>query len=158
MITATKTDIKREFQRIFEFVVKHKGNAITKNATNAHIKKVLRWAWYYEKLFIIFDGTRIVSMAVAWRTDHPENNYRDMSFFNTEIGDYISVYCVVVHPDYRNKGMMLPLLGLVMKRFPGANKIFWAIHARGLSILKITTTEKLTKGLIKWLKVRRYQK
>ena len=150
--TITNNSVKKDFQRIFEFVVKHKGAAITGKATNAQIKRLLRWAWFHKMLIILFHDRRIAAVAVCWRTDHPENNYQDMTFANTEFGDYISVYCVIVHPDYRGRGMMLPLLGLAMKRFDGANKIFWTIHARGSTRIKITTTEKLSRELMKWLR------
>lgn len=145
-------DIRREFQRVFEFVVKH---GVSNSAwTNADTKRFLRWAWANKHLLIVHDGEgdsrRIVAAAVCWQTDHPENRYRDFSFDNTARGEYLSVYQVIVHPEFRSRGCMLLLLAMACQEHPGVRKAFWNSHSRGRNYLRIIDIQTLGKELLKW--------
>ncbi len=93
-------------------------------------------------------------MAVAWRTDHPENRYEDMSLSNTEYGDYLSVLCAIVHPDYEFKGILTILYALALERFNGIKRVFWTAHARDSKRLIITDASKLAEVMVKWQKIK----
>lgn len=144
-------DIHKEFQRVFEFFVKHG----VKNAvmTNSDRKRLLRWSWDKRHLLVIYDGVgdhrRIAAAGIAWRTDHPENSYRDFSDEATNMGDYLHVYQVAVHPEYRRRGSLLLLLALALQEHPGVKKVFWNSHSRGQNTLRITTVDILGRELLK---------
>lgn len=144
-------DIKREFQRVFEFLVKH-GPKISWN--NKDIKKFLVWAWDNEHLIVIYDGygtnRRICAIAIVWQTDHPENRYDNFAQYDLNDGEYLGVYGVVVHPEYRFKGCLLMLLIRALGKYPDVKKVFWSNHSRSNKGLKITTIETLGKELLKW--------
>lgn len=145
-------DIHKEFQRVFEFFVKH--GVQNPLLTNAQRKRFLRWAWDKRHLLVVYDGAgehrRIAGAAIVWRTDHPENSYRDFSDEATNQGDYLHVYHAVVHPEYRRQGCLLLLLALAVQEHPGARKIFWNSHSRGRDFLRITDIQTLGKELLKW--------
>lgn len=145
------TDIKKEFQRCFEFVVKH---GVNSGWTNVKLKEFLRWAWANKHLNIVYDGPedskRIAAVGIAWQTDHPENRYRDFSPENTQYGEYLSVFHVIIHPEYRNQGCMLLLLAMALQEHPGVRKVFWNSHARGKETLRIVDINTLGKELLKW--------
>lgn len=147
---------KKEFQRVFEFIVKHNsGNIPWENRVT---KKLIRWALFYKKLFIVYDGARIAGLGFAWRTTHPENSYKDLSLDRTENGDFLHVYRVIIHPDYRYQGIMFQLLVMAMIRFRGAKTMFWEQRARGdKTRLIIQPVEKVLHELAKWQKVKRRQ-
>lgn len=146
------TDIKREFQRVFEFVVKH-GVHNPHNWTNAQTKQFLRWAWANKHLLIVYDGQgdsrRISACGMAWQTDHPENRYKDFSPQNTSRGEYLSIYHVIVHPEYKRTGCMLLLLALAIDSHPGVKKAFWNCHSRTNNYLRIIDINTLGKYLLK---------
>lgn len=145
-------DIRQEFQRVFEFVVKH--GVHNPSWTNATTKRFLRWAWDKRRLLVIYDGEgparRIAAAAVVWRTDHPENRYDDYSDSNVMTGDYLSVYQVIVHPQYRRRGCLILLLTLAISENPGVTRIFWNSHGRNHRHLRITDIATLGKELSKW--------
>lgn len=145
-------DIHQEFQRVFEFVVKH--GVRNPQWTNVTTKRFLRWAWDRKHLLIIYDGTgaarRIAAAAMVWRTDHPENRYEDFSDYNTSYGDYLHVYQVIVHPEYRRQGCLIMLLTLALSENPGITRIFWNSHGRMNNHLRIVDIHTLGKELFKW--------
>lgn len=145
-------DKRKEFQRVFEFIVKHNGENIS--LENNKLKNFIRWAAFYKKLFIIYDNKRIAAVGIAWRTTHPENKIRDFSLDSTENGDYIYAYRVIVHPDYSWRGLMFQLMCMAATRFRGCKRIFW--EKRGSTdekpILVIKTVEQMFKELAKWQK------
>lgn len=146
------TDIKREFQRVFEFVVKH--GVHNPNWTNQDTKRFLRWAWAEKHLLVVYDGVgefrRVVAAAIVWRTDHPENRYVDFSHENTKVGDYLHVYQTIVHPEFRRKGCLLLLLAMAVNENPGVTRIFWNSHGRRNFRLRLTDISTLGKELLKW--------
>lgn len=148
-------DKKRELQRIFEFVVKHNGGNIP--WTNSAIKKFLRWALFYKKLFVIYDGMRIAAIAVCWRTTHPENDYEDLSLSKTEKGDFMHVYRVIVHPEYRGRGLLFMLYTMALLRFRGVRTIYWEQRRGDKTRLIIQPVERMLQELAKWQKVKRPQ-
>lgn len=154
-MSVTTAPIKKEFQRVFEFIVKH--GVANAAWTNNSIKRFLRWAWYYERIFVVYDGfgasRRIAAVAVAWRQDHPDDSYKDMSIEGTEYGEYLHIYQVIVHPEYRSAGCFSMLLALALQRYPGTSKAFWTSHARGSSRkgrMIITDINTLAQELLKW--------
>lgn len=144
-------DIKREFQRVFEFTVKH---GVNSGWTNAKLKEFLRWAWANHHLLVVYDGEgesrRIAAIGIAWQTDHPENRYRDFSPENTAYGEYLSIFHVIIHPEYRRKGCMLLLLAMAIQEHPGVRKAFWNAHSRGKESLRIMDITTLGRELLKW--------
>lgn len=146
------TDTRKEFQRVFEFVVKH--GVHNPNWTNADTKRFLRWSWENRHLLVIYDGTgparRVSAAAIVWRTDHPENRYEDFTPGNTQVGDYLHVYHVIVHPEYRRRGCLILLLTLAVSENPGVRRIFWNSHSRGCNRLQLTDIITLGKELLKW--------
>lgn len=147
---------KREFQRVFEFVVKHNGDNIP--WANSITKKLLRWALFYKKLFIVYDGQRIAALAIAWRTTHPENSYEDFSLDKTETGDFMHVFRVIVHPDYRAKGLMFQLFVMGLIRFRGVQTVFWEQRIRnGKTRMVIQPVGKVLEELAKWQKIKKPQ-
>jgi len=145
MVTLTKPEIKKEFQRVFQFVVKHKDSNM--NWTNKDIRKFLRWAWYYKRLFIIYDNRRIAAIGIMWRTDHPENASGYLSFERTEFGDYLYVYQVLVHPNYKMRGLLFQLLYEAKKRYNGVKRAFWKDRKGRLRIIEVN---RLMGDLSKW--------
>lgn len=146
------TDIRREFQRCFEFVVKH---GVQNPAwTNSDMKRFLRWAWVKKHLLLVYDGEgdrrRIVAAAVAWRTDHPENRYDDFTDSNTNEGPYLHVYQAIVHPEFRKRGCLLLLLAMAIQEHRGVTRIFWNSHSRKRNYLRIVDIDTLGKELLKW--------
>lgn len=143
-------DIKREFQRVFEFIVKHNGDTIPWE--NKLTKKLIRWAVFYKKIFIVYDKERIAGLAIAWRTTHPENSYEDLSLDRTEKGNFLHVYRVITHPEYTGKGLMFQLLVMGMLRFRGVKHIFWEQRNRtgGKNRLIIQPVERVLQELFKW--------
>ena len=143
-------DIKKEFQRVFEFVVKH---GPKQERTNAEIKKFLLWAWERKHLLVLYDGffeaRRIAAIAICWQTDHPENKYQNLSTYDLNEGEYLSVYGVVVHPEYRDKGCLLMLLIQAMGQYPEAKKIFFNKHGRGAIGLRIMDINQFANRLLK---------
>lgn len=144
------TDIKKEFQRVFEFVVKH-GPKI--NWPNRSIKNFLIWAWDNKHLQILYDGQgdskRIAAVAIVWQQDHPENVYENFENYDDKEGDYLSVYGVIVHPEYRHRGCLLMLLIMSLAEYPKVKKVFWNTHARGKTGLRITDITTLGRELLK---------
>jgi hypothetical protein len=144
-------DLKKEFQRVFEFTVKH-GPKIVWN--NKDIKKFLLWAWENKHLIIIYDGyginRRIAAMAIVFQTDHPENKYENFETYDENQGEYLSVYGVIVHPQYQHKGCLLLLFIKAISIYPSVTKIFWNSHSRGSNKLRITEINTLGKELLKW--------
>ena len=146
---------KRELQRIFEFIVKHNGGNI--EWENKITKKLIRWALFYKKLFIVYDGTRIAGLAVAWRTSHPENSYEDLSLDKTERGDFMHVYRVIVHPEYKSQGLMFQLFIMGLIRFRGVKTVFWEQRIRnGKSRMIIQPVERVLDELAKWQKIQKH--
>ncbi len=144
-------DIRREFQRTFEFVVKH--GVHNPSWDNATLKRFLRWSWENHHLLVVYDGTgaarRIAAAAIVWRTDHPENRYDDWSSEHTRIGDYLHVYQAIVHPEYRRKGCLILLLTLALSENPGVTRVFWNSHSRTKDYLRITDIMTLGRELLK---------
>jgi GNAT superfamily N-acetyltransferase len=140
-----KQDLRKELDRVFKFIVKNKST--TMNWPNNKIKKFLRWAWYYQRLFILRNGNEIAAIGIAWRTDHPENEPKDVSLANTEIGNYLCVYQVMVHPKYSKKGLLFQLMALFEARFPNTTRTFWTDRAGRLRIIE---TKRLIRELYKW--------
>lgn len=144
-------DTKREFQRVFEFIVKHGPKM---KMPNKDIKQFLIWAWEKSHLIVLYDGyfdtKRIAAIAICWQTDHPENKYENLQEYDLNEGDYLSVYGVVVHPEYRHKGCLLMLFVRALGEYPSVKKIFWNHHSRkgnGLKIMDVTTFgEQLLKA------------
>lgn len=149
-------DKQKEFQRVFEFVVKHNGGNIPWK--NQITKKLIRWALFYKKIFIVYDGPRIAALAFAWRTSHPENSYEDLSLDKTESGDFLHVYRVIVHPEYRKQGLMFMLLVMGLLRFRGVKTVFWEKRSRnGKTQLVIESTQRVLDELAKWQKIKSNQ-
>lgn len=148
--------IKKEFQRVFEFIVKHNdGNIPWENKLT---KKLIRWALFYKKIFIVYDGSRIAGLGIAWRTTHPENSYEDLSLDRTERGDFLHVYRVIIHPEYRTKGLMFQLLVMALIRFRGVTTVFWEQRMRNeKSRMIIQPVERVLQELAKWQKIKSYQ-
>ncbi len=143
------TDRKKEFQRIFEFIVKHNNGVIPWE--NKVTKRLLRWALFYKKLFVVYDHSRIAGLAIAWRTTHPENSYDDLGVEKTEAGDFMHVYRVIIHPDYRSRGLMFQLLVMGMLRFRGVKTVFWTQRKCGeKKRLVIQPVNKVLMELAKW--------
>lgn len=146
-------DIRTEFHRLFTFCVKH-GPKLP--WPNRDIKKFLIWAWDMKHLFVVYDGEgnnrRICAAAIAWRTDHPENRFDSLINAETNQGDYLNVYMVIVHPEYRRKGCMLLLLAMTLEQYKGIKRIFWNSNRRNPDInrLRIIDTNTLGRELLKW--------
>lgn len=141
-------DIKREFQRVFEFVVKH-GPKL--HWCNRDIKKFLTWAWNGRHLITLYDGfydkKRIAAIAIVWQTDHPENRYESFGEYDAREGDYLHVYGCIVHPEYRSRNCFPMLLATALIEYPNVTKIFWNRHAREKSGLRITSIDNLGRRL-----------
>jgi hypothetical protein len=145
------TDCKKELQRVFEFVVKHNSGNIPWE--NKITKKLIKWSLFYKKIFIVYDGPRIAALAFAWRTSHPENSYEDLSLDKTESGDYMHVFRVIIHPEYRKEGYMFQLFVMGLIRFRGVKTVFWEKRTKnGKSRMVIVPVEKLLEELYKWQK------
>ena len=144
------SDLKREFQRVFEFLVKH-GPKL--HWGNRDIKKFLTWAWNHKHLVIIYDGyfdkRRIAAIGICWQTDHPENKYKDFGDYDVKEGDYLHIFGVVVHPEYRKRNCLAMLLCTALTEYPTVTKICWNTHARGRNSLRITTIDTLGRELLK---------
>lgn len=122
------TATEKELQRIFEFVVKHRGETI--DWKSGDIRRFLKWAIYYRRLFIIHadvkgGGRRIAAVGIAWRTENPTPNLAQLDVEHTEFGDYLFVYQVIVHPDFQHAGTMFQLLSMALVRFPGVHTAYW---------------------------------
>lgn len=140
---------KREFQRIFEFLVKyHEGVGAW---SNRDIRKFLRWAIFYKRLFIIHDDAtpsskRIVAVAVAWRVETPMSWDFD-NLESMETGDTLYVFNTTIHPDYRKKGVLFALLSLALWRYQGVSEIYWENTCRDKVHHYKITKEKLLRLL-----------
>lgn len=125
----TSQDPKKEFQRIFEFCVKNRENSL--GWVNSDIKNFLRWALYYRKLFTVMapansgKSERIAAVGVAWRTERIEPQEHELTFENTEFGENLFIFQVIVHPDFRHTGTLFQLLSLALLRYPGVDQVFW---------------------------------
>lgn len=142
------TDIQRDLQKIFEFIVKNKGETIAWK--NSDIRNFIRWALYYRKLFIVWapagQGQRIAALGVAWRTEKVEPQTQTLTFENTEFGDNLFIYQVIVHPDFANTGTLFQLLSMALWRYPGVERVFWfSEHHRSKKLITISTNKLLAK-------------
>lgn len=138
-----------DLQKIFEFVVKHRGNTLT--YSNSDIRAFLRWAAHYRRLFIVWadvkGGRRIAAVGVAWRTERIAPNISDLSLEATEHGDNLFVYQVVVHPDFRHTGVMFQLLSLALWRYAGVHRAYWISEHHQRSRVRVLPIPRLAKKL-----------
>lgn len=139
-----------DLQKIFEFVVKHRGSSLTQD--NAAIRSFLRWAAYYRRLFIVWSdvrggGRRIAAVAVAWRTVGLRPSEDELNIENTEYGDNLYVYQVIVHPDFRHTGVLFQLLSLALWRYQGVVRAYWYSEHHGGSKTRILPIAHLAKKL-----------
>lgn len=144
-------DLDREFQRTFEFVVKH-GPKL--HWGNRDIKKFLRWAWNGKHLVTVYDGyydkRRIAAIAIVWQSDHPENRYESFGAYDEKEGEYLHVYGVIVHPEYRKRNCLAMLLCTSLIEYPSVSKVCWNHHGRLKQGLRIVDINTLSKELLKW--------
>lgn len=116
-------------KKSFELIVKHHDGVI--NWDTPTLKRFLRWAAYYRRLFVVWAsvnkgaGRRIAAIGVAWRTEQYDSHLADLSFENTEFGNNLFIYQVVCHPDFRNTGVLFQLLSLALWRNPGVERAYW---------------------------------
>ena len=144
------SDIKKELQKIFEFCVKY--HPAFGSWANGDVRKFIRWAWYFRKLFIIWDdlpngSRRIAGIGFAWRTESTSVENFDYSPETTEYGDYIYVARVIVHPDYRKQPIMFALLSLALVRFPMATHVWWDQDLGPKSRKFVTPIDKFLRRL-----------
>lgn len=153
---------QKHFQKIFEFVVKNRGETLT--WSNAEIKNFIRWALYYRKLFIVWapagegKGQRIAALGIAWRAEKVRPQADELTFENTEFGVNLFAFQVVVHPDFRNVGTLFQLLSLCVWRYPGINNVFWNSqhHNTGkLVTIPLTRLLRLLSGQVSYKKIRK---
>lgn len=158
-------DHKKELQRVFEFFVKNNNGTV--NWPNKDIRKMLRWAWFYKKIFIIYAPSsrkgfeRIAACDIAWRTDDLSIDFANMKLEveNTEFGDNLCILQVIVHPEFKDLGIMLQLLSMNLYRFPGVKKVFWRDRRNCLRILNVNKLALLLyKGARKKCPVQLHQK
>ena len=142
----TSDEIKRDLQKVFEFVVKNRGKTL--GWDNADIRKFIRWAVHYRKLFLVYapagTGQRIVALGVAWRTESIGPIANELTFENTEFGNNLYVFQTIIHQDFERAGMMFQLLSLALLRYPGVENVFWHSehHSTG-KIVKISVNRLL---------------
>lgn len=123
-----KEKLEKDLQKVFEFFVKNRTD-MPASWTSAEIRKFIRWALYYRKMFIVWapagQGQRIVAIAVAWRTEKLGQQDHLLTFENTEFGNNLYVYQVTVHKDFERTGALFQLLSLALWRYPGVETVFW---------------------------------
>lgn len=143
-------DLQKELQRIFEFVVKHNGGSL--DWANKDIRNFIRWAMYYKRLFIVWGpasaGTkRIVAVGVAWRSVEPDCSYSTFDAETLETGDWLHVFRVILHPEYRDRGVMFQLLSMALHRYPRVTHAYWQTHARGNTETRTMEIGKMLQAL-----------
>lgn len=136
-------------QKVFELCVKHGDGTLA--GSNAKIRRVLRWAAYYRRLFIVWadvnrgEGKRVAAAGIAWRTEALDPHLDDPSIEHTEFGSNLFVLQTVVHPDFRHSGVLFQLLSLALWRFPGVDRVYWhSEHSaskrdRAITIARLTS-------------------
>lgn len=138
-----------DLQKIFEFVVKHRGSSLTQSSSE--IRTFLRWAAHYRRLFIVWadvkGGRRIAAVGVAWRTRGFQPSFEDLNLENTEHGDNLFIYQVVVHPDFRHTGVLFQLLSLALWRYNGVRRAYWRSEHHGGGKTRVLPIPRLAKKL-----------
>lgn len=154
--------LERDLQKVFEFVVKNRENTL--EWPNADIRKFIRWALYYRKLFIVWApagaGQRIAALGIAWRTEHVAVQDAPLTFENTEFGNNLYVYQVIVHPDFSHTGALFQMLSLALWRYPGVERVFWFPDSRKGQEFVHLSMQRLLKMLalqVKPNRVRKYE-
>lgn len=153
-------DLQRDLQRIFEFIVKNRKNTL--EWKNSEIKNFIRWALYFRKLFIVWapagTGQRIAALGIAWRTEAVGPQTQPLTFENTEFGNNLYVYQVIVHPDFAHVGSLFQLFSLALWRYPGVNNVFWFPDSRKKSGPVQLSVQRLLKTLARETKPARVAK
>lgn len=145
-----QVDTEKELQRMFDFVVKHKDASL--DWPSADIRKFLRWAAYYRRLFVIRadvkgGGKRIVALGTAWRTESPTPNVQNLDFDHTEFGNYLFIHQVIVHPDFYHTGIMFQLLSMALWRYPEVHTAFWVSEHSPSKRVRHIAIHRLLKAL-----------
>lgn len=135
-------EIKKEFNRLFKFIVKHGPNLV--RGDNNYIKRFLKWAWSEKRIFIINEGNQIIAVLIAWRTPEVVNKFERLDLDTTENGNYLYISQCLIHPDHKHKGYLLPLLIQALYRYDGVDNVFWH-DRRGKH--KIINTDRLLNRL-----------
>ena len=151
------TDPTKELQRIFEFVVKHKAD--TMDWPSPVIRRFLKWAAYYRRLFIVHadtkdGGRRIIAVGTAWRTESLSPNLDKLDFEHTEFGNYLFIHQCIVHPEFRNAGVLFQMLCLGLQRYPECHTAYWNDSSCKTRVVPINRFMKLLSAQISPPKLR----